>query len=797
MKIIIHLIAILLCIQLHAQTITGRIIDKANNKPLQFATVIIKKDTSDYKTGVSDTLGHYSFSNVGVGAYSIEFSFINYQKVTISLTLTGDTVIKDVALVPASGQLQAVTLTARKPVIERKVDRLVFNVANNVNLTGLDGLELLAKAPQIRIDGNSISMIGKGSVRVMINDRLLQMSGEALAAYLKALPVESVESIEVITNPPAMYSAEGHSGLINIVLKRKREPGYRGTVNLNLTSPPSPKIYPGISMNYNKKNVRYYGNINLSKGYQNPRYTTTVFYPNRTQGAATKVKEESQYAGGQVGFDADLNRTNTLGMSFNIFYSYPYQTNTIRTIFSNSKTHYVDSISEQHIRDKIAYYSRSANIHYVKNFDTVTKRRVVLDADWFTNGFHFPNTINSDMYDTDGKQLPGRALQTISNNSLSSVIYSLNAVVYLPAKKYELYFGGKANFIKSSNEVGLDIFNIDRNMHELNAGNAFSFRENTQALFVNFKKDLNKKWSFQTGLRGENTQTRGVGSDNVYDSVNKNSYFKLFPTAYLTYKVSEKNTLSVNYGRRISRPGFNSFNPYAQYSSQYQYSEGNPYLLPSISNNFELSETVGDFYVSAQYSFSNGGVGNIGRVDTNSNISITKPYNFISNRSFVVSTYYTFDKIKWLQSSNEFDVYHKKIISSSSYTEPVIKAWAANFRSDNSIFFNKAKTVIGGLYFYYQFPEVNGINQFKRFYYFDISGKYSMLKNSLQFSIRLSDVFKTLNLPFSNTVNNILTTNVVNNDSRRLYLSVRYNFGNSKLKKGEAHSVDAENKRAF
>lgn len=796
MRIAILLISTLFFTKVYTQTIKGKIIDKNSEKALPYATIVIKKDTVVYRTGITDSLGNYSFSNLGIGPYNIEFSFINYQKANMSIFLKDDTVLNTIALTPVPGQLKEVTLTVRKPLIERKVDRLIFNVANNVNVIGTDALELLAKTPQIRVDKDAISMIGKGAVRIMINDKLIQMPSEALAAYLKSIPAETVESIEVISNPPAMYSAEGSSGLINIIIKKKREPGYTGTAILNLTTPPSPRAHSSLNLNYNKNNIRYYGSVNIAKGYQNPAFSTTILYPDRTQDARTKEKEQSQFAGGLIGFDADLNKSTSLGFSFNIFYSFPYQTNNIRTVFIDDKTKHTDSISEQQNKNKIAYRSKSSNIHYVKYFDTIRKKRLVVDADWFSNGFDFPNKIKSTMTGADGAIMPGRTFETISNNTLASNIFSLNSVVSLPTSKYEINFGGKINFIKSSNDVSLIINNIDRNMQELNTANSFSFSENTQALFINYKRELGKKWAFQTGLRGEYTQTRGQATYLAHDSINKNTYFELFPTAYLSHKVSNKYTVSVNYGRRINRPGFNSFNPYPQYASQYMYSEGNPYLLPSISNNFELSQSFGNFDLSAQYSFSNGQTGNIGRVDSNTNIMITRPSNFLSTRSFVISTYYTFNKIKWLQSMNEVDVYWNKSISNTGLT-PTIAGWAGSIRSDNSIFFNKAKTIVGGLNFYYQFPEIIGINKFKSWYYFDISGKYLLLNKKLQLGFRISDIFKTLNLPFSNTVNNIVTKYVVNNDSRRFYISARYTFGNSKLKKGEAHSGDSNNNRAF
>jgi len=784
------------CFKLFSQSLHGNIVDRSNKKNLQSVTVTLKKDTVIYKIEISDSLGNYSFKNLTPGNYNIDFSFINYQKASMSFLLKYDTTI-NCSLVPLPEQLKDVSISAKKPLIERKIDRLVFNVNDNVNVIGVDALELLSMTPEVKVIGNSVSIIGKGAVVIMINDKILHLSSpDELAAYLKSIPAKSIDRIEVITNPPAMYSAEGSSGLINIVLKKSKELGYNGSVNLNLTSPPSQTIAPGINLNYNNKNIRYYASLNGSDGFHNPRFSSSIFYPDKIQKSSTEEKEESQYIGGLIGFDADLSKTNTLGASFNIFNSYPYQTNTIRTLFINNQTKKVDSTSEQDNKNKIFYYERSANIHYVKSMDTIGKKKIVLDADWFSSGFDFPNKIESMMYNSDGILIPDESSRTISNNMLSSNVYSLNGVVYLPGKNYSFYFGGKINFIKSKNNVALNINNSDVNVQNINTSNSFSFTENTQALFTNYQTNFGKKWTFQSGLRGEYTQTNGISYSTI-DSTHTNSYFKLFPTLYLSYNSNSKNTLSINYGRRIDRPSFNSFNPYLQYLSQYNYSEGNPYLRPSISNNFELSDSYTNLDVSLQYSFSNGQVGRIGVVDTSTNVTISQLYNFLSTRSFVISVNYTLDKIKWLQSMNEFDAYYNKTISSSGYTAPLTKGWGATFRSNNSFYFNKSKTIVGGLFFSYQFPEVNGINKMGKYYYFDVSGKYLLLNNKLVLAVSLSDVFKTLNIPFSNTVNGILTSNVVNNDSRRLRVSISYSFGNSKLKKGEEHSADSNNGRGI
>ncbi len=663
--------------------ISGKVIDSSTNGALALVTVRLQSAAMQEKIISTDSTGGYTFAGLKPGRYNLAFSFINFRERILTLNLQKDTVV-NLALSRSSRQLGAVNVNARKPVLEQKIDRLIFNVSNNINVIGLDALEVLSHTPQVKVDGNSISIIGKEGVSIMINDKPLQLGPEARAAYLKSIPAASVERIEVMTNPPAMYSAQGSSGIVNIILKKKKDPGYSGSANLNLSKGRSGGVSGGVNLNYNSGRFRYFGNINSAKGSHIPTYDRTVFYAGQTQQEATETKELSQFVNGEIGVDADLSSTSTLGASVNLFYSYPYQTNTVRALFIDNKDKLPDSISEQHNREKVAYRSISSNIHYVKAFDTVNSKRLVVDADWATTSFDRPNTIDNVLYGEDGNPLPGRFSSTISNSSQSTDLYSLNGVVYLPGQQHELSFGGRVNFIKNANDVLLDINSADAPHY--NSANLFTFNENTQALFVNYKTDLGKRWSFQSGLRGEYTQTKGH-SYAMPDSMHTNSYFNLFPTVYLLYKLNSKNTLTLNYGRRINRPGFGSFNPYRRYYSQYQYGEGNPLLQPSISNNFSLSETYNDnLNISLQYSYSNHQMGVISLVEDDSRITVSKFFNFLSTRSVLLSTNYTIDKIKWFQSNNEFDLYYNKSASSLANTAPEISGWGAAFSSDNSFF---------------------------------------------------------------------------------------------------------------
>jgi|GEM_PF-1467083 len=776
--------------QLKAQfTLSGKITDSSTNTGLELVTVKLQSENNPIRIISSDSTGDYSFQQLVPGTYTLTCSFLNFKERTISFLLMKDSII-DISLTRIYQQLNVVDVNARKPIIERKIDRLVFNVSNSIFAAGSDALELLSMAPQVKVDGNNISIIGKDEVSIMVNDRPLQMSSAALAAYLKSRPAESVESIEIMTNPSSIYSAQGSSGIINIIIKKEKELGYTGAVTANLRKSRTEGGRLAFNINYNRSKFRYFGDVSVSKGSQISTYTNSIYYSALTQKDSYETKELSQYVSTRGGFDADLSRSSTLGVSVDVFFSFPYQTSVTRSLFLNNINHDVDSVSKQYVDNRITYKSASANIHYEKKLDTIYNRRIVVDGDWTTSISDRPNTIDNNIYDAKGNPIPDRYTQTISGNYESDDFYSFNGVLYLPGKKHDLSVGSRINFINNSNNI---LLNISQPL--FNSKNAFDFSESTQALFISYRGKIGNRWTMQSGLRGEFTQTKGHSYGTI-DSINTNHYFNLFPTLYLQYKLNGKNVITADYGRRINRPAFNILNPYVRYYTQYQSMEGNPFLMPSISNNFSLSETYNNnLTISVQYSFSTDKFGAVNLTQQDSRNTLSKFYNYLSSRSFQSTISYTIANIKWLQSINEFNVYHDHTISDLPIV-PVTAGWGCSFRSNNTAFFNSKRTISGGLNFSYQSRGVGSIYKMGSYYFLNVSARYLLLNNKLQMVLDVYDIFKTKNPSLSYTVNGILTTNKVNNDSRRIGISIRYNFGNNKLKTGKAHSAETNTGRA-
>lgn len=200
--------------------ITGTVSDTAET-PLVYATVKLLTNNTVIQTTSSDSIGNFSFTGLANGDYRIEGSYIGAKGMSKVFRLNKDTSVM-IVIIQSKTVLKEVKVSANKPLLERKIDRLVFNVENSIAAKGTDLSEAIALTPMLKVDDNGISIVGKRGVSVMINDRILNISGADLVNYLKSLRSDDVAKIEVITTPPSKYEAQGNSGLINIVLKKNR-----------------------------------------------------------------------------------------------------------------------------------------------------------------------------------------------------------------------------------------------------------------------------------------------------------------------------------------------------------------------------------------------------------------------------------------------------------------------------------------------------------------------------------------------------------------------------------------------
>ncbi|MBT2561896.1 TonB-dependent receptor [Pedobacter sp. ISL-68] len=767
--------------------LSGKVTDREDKASL-FVTIKISDSKNRVNYTQTDSLGLYHFNNLQAGKYSIICSSINFKAVNQSLALTKDTVI-NIQLQENRNKLADVQINARKSLIEKQIDRTVFNVENSVSAIGTDVLELLSKVPGVRVINDKVSLVGRGSVNIMINDKLVPLSDDELSNYLKSISSGNIATIEVITNPPAKYDAQGNNGLINIVLKKVTAEGFRGSVNTIFSQATHPTASAGGNLSYRKNKITLSSNFNIRKGFLVPFEQSDVFYPTQTWNVVNKDRNFRTVPSGQIGIDYQVSPKTVLGLSYNSGLTNFYSEENIKTTVY-SKTGNLDSVLNSDANAKIRSHYHSANIYLKQALDS-TGKQLTINGDWFKYSDDKNRFFNNTSYFQNGGVVPNSFAKYLSTSKQNIDLYTIKADVDLPYKTFKLSFGTKLSFI--NNKSDLAFYKARNEIYELDPGqtNLFNYQENTQALYVNYNKTI-KRWDFQAGLRGEYTQIDGISVNEQ----NRNEYFRFFPTFYIVYRANDKSTFALNYGRRINRPAYRKLNPFRWYSNQYAYTEGNPFLQPSYNDNIEISHTyINVFTTTLSFRHTTNGFNDVNFIDAGTNIQAAKPVNFITGYHYQFSNAVTFNVFKWLESINQVDVFYNTSNSSITQTLSNLNGFGAYFSTLNQFVFNPSKTILGEVSFWYQFPAVDGLNQNKNQYNLDLGIRTLLLNKKIQLAITATDVLKTNQYRFNSLVNNIRQEYNNYYDSRQLRITFRYNFGNEKIKQQDRKLGNEEERR--
>jgi hypothetical protein len=690
-------------------------------------------------------------------------------------------------------QIEHIEIVTKKKLVERKIDRLVFNVENSISATGGDALDALKVTPGIRVLNDKISMIGKSGMIVMVDDKVIKLSGDDLIGFLKTIPSDNIKSIEVITVPPAKYEAQGNSGIINIKLNKVKQNSWNSSVRSTYTQTTYPAGTLGGNFNYNKDKISVESDLGYTNGSVAPSYKTTFFYPSQVWSEVNTNRNYYDLIRGKMGVNYRFSD------SFNIGIQYMSSNNKKKNLendfstITNNSNNSIDSLivnkAENKIRNQfttIDFYSVykldtlgrkiSANFNYLKFKDS--QDRIFSSNNLLANNTIIPNSYYS--------------ANNISKQDIEN--YSANVDVDFPAKFADFTFGGKVSFTKNKTDLALYNLSSGSSVYDDTQSNRFIYKENTEALYISASKKISEKWETQLGLRFETTQTQG--NSITLDKINKNNYSKLFPTFYLTYTPNENNIFSLNYSRRLNRPNFEDLNPFRIYNNKYQYSEGNPFLQPSYSHNMELSYTLKNNWTSKLYysKITDGSGGIILIEPANNNLQANIILNYLNSQIIGLSESYTLNFKKWFQSYNSFDVYYSNSKSTVPYVNSNVDGFNYNLTTNNTFSFNKEKTVLFGLNYSYNFKGISGVDRISAYSQLDVSLKFLFLNKSLSLAIIGNDILKSSIITQTSITNNYQIKYKNYEDIRFLRLSLVYKFGNKDIKSTQIEGSNEEEK---
>lgn len=671
-------------------------------------------------------------------------------------------------------EIKEVVLVGKKPLIERKVDRLIFNVENSVAASGGTALEALRATPNVKINNDAISIVGKSSVLVLINDKETLMSGEQLTRYLEGISASDLSKIEVITTPPAKYSAEGNSGIINIITKKIKENSWNA--NIGASYQRSRRNTERFNMGYNLQKNKI--TLQTSLGFGDRRFlrnwNSDLFYPEDRWENRGITNYISKYYVAKVAFDYKINEKWTLGTKLNSSLFNSSDLSPSNSSIFNAQNGNLEKIISTKSIEKNKTDQQNLNFYTEYRIDSLGKK-VTADFDFVK----YKNPGNRNF--SYGSYLPNQELISgtgfIGLNHTQTKIENLSAKIdaELPLKLMNLSVGARFSATKSINSIAAFEQIGSEFLPDLNITNYFRYKENNEAIYFSGRKKLGK-WEIQGGVRVEATQTEGYSREN--NETNRNNYAELFPTFYAMYSLSPQTSFAINYSRRINRPNYENLNPFRIISNDFSYNEGNAFLKPSFTNNLEANFTYKNLDSRIFYSSFKNGIEQASLINPITMQNNFVWMNYLNVDSFGLAQTYNLKVTKWWTSLNSLSINHNK--STLTISPQIYKGWTANFSSSNDFSLNKATTAFFNVSYNQDFGGTSGNFASSAYSTVDVTFKYLALNKKLQLSISGSNIFNGIGSSYQ--IMNGVKQNFRNIwDSQSVRISLNYKFGNDKI----------------
>ena len=657
--------------------VTGKVFEKVSKQPLEYATISIMapNDTKVIAGGITNPKGEFEVA-VAPGTYDIKVEFISFKSTEIKQkNITGDTNLGVVNLSEDAAQLNEVVVRAEKSTVEIKLDKKVYNVGQDMIVKGGSVSDVLDNVPSVSVDteGN-VSLRGSDNIRILIDGRPSQAIN--MAEALRQLPADAIDKVEVITNPSARYDAEGGSGIINIILKKGKNQGFNGTL---IASTGLPETY-GLSANVNYKTEKL-------------NYFTTAGYNYRTTEGAGKTNSE-YFDDNEVtkSFLDETRDTKRVRNGFNGRAGVEW-TLTPTTFWTNAINYQKNTGDD---RDLINYYNYDA----AHNFTGTTYR--LNNADTGSENVEFTSNLIKNFNDKGHKLTADFSISRNTDDSNSTITDSPNfdttlnnqiqkqvlfqADYVLPLGKGGQFEAGYKGSFGDLNNV-YDVTNSG--VPNPNLSNTLEYKENINALYTQYGFKVNK-FSYLFGLRWEDTNIEVNLLDN--SDFNTKKYNNLFPSAFISYEISDQSNFSASYSKRLSRPRGRFMNPAVNYASNINIFQGNPDLDPSLTDKYDIGyikkwDKV-TFNTSAYFentkdvfSFVRSPTGDVvtpdgevvtpapGETVEGTPVIKSSPINLGREQKFGFEFTFNYTPYKWWKLNSNFNFFNVKTTGENSYTD--------------------------------------------------------------------------------------------------------------------------------
>lgn len=766
-----------------SQSIKGHI-ENEKQEPISGSEIEVNGHQSIF---YSDQEGNFIIEGISKFPLSIIIKKPDYQNYEI--TLEDSEPLNIILKKDTIKSIETVTIKANKPLLKRKIDRLEFSI-DKTPLQNLNAWDILKSTPNILVKNDELSVRGNSQIIVTINDKKTLMTQEQLKQLLENTDGNNVSSVEVITNPPAKYEAQG-SAIINIKMKQNVLSGYKGRISTRYTQSTYAKGLIGTSQSYNTDKWQLTGNYNFVTGdYVRYNFDVVTFDKDKTRWESDMVRKTLAHEQHVYNFSGQytVDSLSTVQFGFDGYNApnnnghYNVPTNIYSTDNDQLQSNYLTS-------NKKSQYDNSFNSYLVYD-----KKFGNHNLTWTNNSSVKRFKENQDIETLLNFEGQPESKNRFANNSIQDISLLASQLDYrFSNDKLTLESGLKYSFVKNKND--LDFFDGTNGnlIQDFTKSNVFNYKENILAAYISSEYKW-KKWEVKAGLRSETTLIK-TNSDNPVVE-NRTSRTGLFPTFYLMYNLKENQQIGFSYGKRIDRPNYDFLNPSKSYYNLYSYFQGDANLKSTIIHNISLTYTVKDWNFEAYYSYIK---------DPSMEISVQNPQTFETVYHYTNIDHGQNLGVNFSKSYSIKPFWKLNLFAMGEYQENYFMG-TDNMLYKNEVFFynanistqitlDKAKTWDLNVSYVYNSKTIQGS--------FDISSSQntSVIINKKMFDKRL-EAGLVLNDIFRTNKNTISTRYADQNqyfkdyrDTQNFMINLKYNFGNQKVKDAKAGQKTTEQSR--
>ncbi|WP_282069550.1 outer membrane beta-barrel family protein [Olleya namhaensis] len=808
MKKLITIALLLLTFSIQAQdktnalpkigTVTGNVLDVSLNQPLPYVNVIVKDTNNKLITGgITNDEGQFRVTQIPEGTNLITIEYLGFLPQTKTIVITKDNKVIDLGTInleEAATSLDEVTIVAETSTIQQKVDRKVITIGKDLQTAGATASEIMNNLPSVSVDQQtgSISLRGNQNVRVMVDGKLSNIPAEQL---LKQIPSSSIKSIELITNPSAKYNPEGMSGIINIVLHKNTKIGFNGNINIGLSHDIEAKFNSSIDANYRNGKFNLYGSYNNS--------VTKNFNFGEINRVEQDIQQKFEILNNnkshlfKVGLDYYLDDRNTISVftNQNIFDGW---------VNVDSEINYLANAAlneSQFTRNDNGNDSEQYNFNYKHDFND-DGHSLELEVDHNTY-----DGLSDSRNNFFSSQRPNFLENTDTDRASSTINLDYSNPI---SETTKLEFGLQARLFNTNIFYQSDARETNQSGVYIPTTTTFDYTRDIYSAYATYGKTLDK-WSYQVGLRAETVAVdseafkKDLASSDETTIPFDNDYFKLYPSAFLTYTPSDKNSFQLNYSRRVDRPGIGQVNPLPEWSTPLISQFGNQELRPQFTNSIETnytrqlengSITAGVFYRIIEDEIQQAIL--IDRSDVN-RLFFTN-LNFDNSSAYGIELSSNYRPTKWWSINGSFDLFsqtQKSVAESFDTNQNIVLntvkvdniVW--NVRAFNNFKVTKALSLSAfGMY--------SGKNKNIQFEMEDmlmvnLGMRYSFLEGKASFSLSYNDIFDTMYAQFEGQTP-YLQQGRFNWESQQISGRLSYRFGGGKYRAKSRKQRDDDTK---